>query len=53
VLSELIALDVFVRMPGVSPLDRCIRVSAGLPYDLDWFEEALPQALSAAAGRRS
>jgi len=52
VLSELIARDVFVRMPGVSPLDRCIRVSAGLPSDLDLFEEALPQALGAAAGRR-
>jgi histidinol-phosphate aminotransferase len=52
VLSELIARDVFVRMPGVSPLDRCIRVSAGLPSDLDVFEAALPQALGAAAGRR-
>lgn len=52
VLSELIARDVFVRMPGVSPLDRCIRVSAGLPSDLDAFEEALPQALRAAADRR-
>jgi histidinol-phosphate aminotransferase len=52
VLSELISRDVFVRMPGVSPLDRCIRVSAGLPSDLDAFEEVLPQALSAAAGRR-
>jgi histidinol-phosphate aminotransferase len=52
VLSELIARDVFVRMPSVSPLDRCIRVSAGLPSDLDAFEEVLPQALSAAAGRR-
>ncbi len=52
VLSELIARDVFVRMPGVSPLDRCIRVSAGLPSDLDWFEEVLPQALSAAASRQ-
>jgi histidinol-phosphate aminotransferase len=49
VLSELIARDVFVRMPGVSPLDRCIRVSAGLPSDLDVFAEALPQALRAAA----
>lgn len=49
VLTELIARDVFVRMPGVSPLDRCIRVSAGLPPDLDVFEETLPQALSAAA----
>lgn len=52
VLSALIDRDVFVRMPGVSPLDRCIRVSAGLPSDLDWFEEVLPQALSAAAVRR-
>ena len=49
VLSELITRDVFVRMPGVSPLDRCIRVSAGLPSDLDVFEEVLPQALRAAA----
>ena len=52
VLSELIARDVFVRMPGVSPLDRCIRVSAGLPSDLDLFEETLPEALRAAAGER-
>ncbi len=52
VLSELIARDVFVRMPGVSPLDRCIRVSAGLPSDLDVFEEALPLALGVAADRR-
>ena len=51
VLSELIDRGVFVRMPGVSPLDRCIRVSAGLPSDLDAFEEALPQALTAATGR--
>ena len=48
VLGELTARDVFVRMPSVAPLDRCIRVSAGLPSDLDVFEEALPQALSAA-----
>ena len=29
VLEELIARDVFVRMPGVAPLDRCIRVGCG------------------------
>lgn len=51
VLSGLTAGDVFVRMPGVSPLDRCIRVSAGTPSDLDAFEEALPHALDAAPGR--
>lgn len=47
VLAALIARDVFVRMPGVAPLDRCIRVSAGRPADLDVFEEVLPQALEA------
>ncbi len=48
VLAALIERDVFVRMPGVAPLDRCIRVSAGTEADLDVFEEMLPQALEAA-----
>jgi histidinol-phosphate aminotransferase len=48
VLAELINRDIFVRMPGVAPQDRCIRVSAGAKADLDAFEEALPQALKAA-----
>ena len=48
VLADLINRDVFVRMPGVAPLDRCIRVSAGTKTDLDVFEEALPEALKAA-----
>lgn len=48
VLRELIARDIFVRMPGVAPLDRCIRVSAGTDADLAAFAEALPQALKAA-----
>ena len=50
VLRELLARDVFVRMPGVPPLDRCIRISAGREPDLALLAEALPQALSAAAG---
>jgi histidinol-phosphate aminotransferase len=49
VLDELVARDVFVRMPSVRPLDRCIRVSAGRAGDLDLLAEALPQALRAAA----
>jgi histidinol-phosphate aminotransferase len=49
VLAELIARDIFVRMPGVRPLDRCIRVSAGRPGDLTLFAELLPEALRAAA----
>jgi histidinol-phosphate aminotransferase len=48
VLAALIERDVFVRMPGVAPLDRCIRISAGTRADLDVFEEMLPQALAAA-----
>ena len=48
VLAELIARDIFIRMPGVAPLDRCIRVSAGTDADLDAFAAALPPALQAA-----
>ena len=48
VLAELMARDIFVRMPGVAPLDRCIRVTAGRPTELDAFEEVLPEALRAA-----
>jgi len=50
VLEELIARDVFVRMPGVAPLDRCIRISAGTESDLAILAEALPEALRAARG---
>jgi len=48
VLRELIARGVFVRMPGVAPLDRCIRVTAGTETDLDVFEAAFLEALAAA-----
>ncbi len=37
--------NIFVRMPSVAPHDRCIRVSAGRPQDIDLFEAALPLAL--------
>ena len=52
VLRGLIACGVFVRMPGVAPLDRCIRVSCGRPADLDVLEDVLPRALDAARGGR-
>jgi histidinol-phosphate aminotransferase len=35
-------------MPGVPPLDRCIRVSAGTEPDLAVLAAALPGALGAA-----
>jgi histidinol-phosphate aminotransferase len=48
VLAELGALGVFIRMPGVAPLDRCIRISLGDDRTLDVLEETLPLALRAA-----
>ena len=49
VLTELISLGIFVRMPFVSPQDRCIRISVGKKRDLDKFEKALPIALERAS----
>ncbi|MBK5933768.1 histidinol-phosphate aminotransferase [Rhodovulum imhoffii] len=48
VLDGLVRHDVFVRMPGVAPLDRCIRVSAGPEAELDVFAQELPKALATA-----
>lgn len=50
VLSGLLARGIFVRMPGVAPLDRCIRVSCGTAADLDAFATALPAAVAEARG---
>jgi histidinol-phosphate aminotransferase len=48
VLEALIARDVFVRMPGVAPQNRAIRIGCGRPEELDVFEAELPAALAAA-----
>ncbi len=48
VLRETVARGVFIRMPGVAPLDRCIRISLGDEAALTAVEEVLPQALAAA-----
>lgn len=45
VLARLADLAVFVRMPSVAPLDRCLRISHGTAQDLDIFDQALSQAL--------
>jgi histidinol-phosphate aminotransferase len=50
VLDGLLAHDVFARMPGVAPLNRCIRVSCGRDEDLAIFADALPLALASALG---
>jgi histidinol-phosphate aminotransferase len=52
VLDGLLARGVFVRMPGVAPLDRCIRVTCGPDRALAQFEQALPRALAAARALR-
>ncbi|MBK0397744.1 pyridoxal phosphate-dependent aminotransferase [Limibaculum sp. M0105] len=53
VLRGLLARDVFVRMPGVAPLDRTIRVSAGRAHDLALFAAALPEALAEAGAAKA
>lgn len=43
--KALMTSQVFVRKPMAPGLDHCIRVSAGRPDELDWFEEVLPTAI--------
>ena len=47
VLRELEARGVFVRMPGVANLDRCIRVTVGTAPERSAFAAVLPEALAA------
>ncbi len=49
VLDALVARGVFIRMPGVAPLNRCIRVTAGTPADLAILAEELPVALASSS----
>ena len=46
ILDGLIARGVFVRMPAVEPMSRCIRLSAGRDEDLKIFEEALADVMA-------
>ncbi len=50
VLNGLLNRGIFVRMPGVAPLDRCIRISCGGAADLDLLAQAFPEALAEARG---
>lgn len=45
-VAALEADAVFIRMPGVAPLDRCIRISCAPAEELDLLAEALPRALA-------
>lgn len=45
IVNGLGARGVFIRMPGVAPLNRCIRISAGIETDMALLEETLPEVL--------
>ena len=46
IVDGLLVQGIFIRMPGVAPLNRCIRVSCGTIGDLDVLAEALPKVLA-------
>jgi histidinol-phosphate aminotransferase len=50
VLQGLLSRGIFIRKPMAPGLDRCIRISVGLPDELTLFAEELPSALVAARG---
>jgi histidinol-phosphate aminotransferase len=49
IVDGLLKHGIFIRMPGVAPLNRCIRVSCGDKKSLDLLAEALPKVLAGLA----
>lgn len=47
ILDGLVSRGIFIRMPGVAPLNRCIRVSVGPEPEMALFEQTLPEVLVA------
>jgi histidinol-phosphate aminotransferase len=45
IVDGLLQHGIFIRMPGVAPLNRCIRVSCGKEQDLALLAAALPKLL--------
>ncbi|WP_374300411.1 pyridoxal phosphate-dependent aminotransferase [Paracoccus sp. (in: a-proteobacteria)] len=45
-VDALAAQGVFIRMPGVAPLNRCIRISCAPEPELDILAQVLPQVMS-------
>ena len=50
ILKALQEEDIFIRMPGVAPLDRCIRVSVGRPEERKLFAAAFEKVLASLPG---
>jgi histidinol-phosphate aminotransferase len=45
IVDGLLQHGLFIRMPGVTPLNRCIRVSCGTEQDLELLAKVLPNVL--------
>jgi histidinol-phosphate aminotransferase len=52
IVDGLLQHGIFSRMPGVAPLNRCIRISCGDKNSLDLLAEALPKVLHSLGGKR-
>jgi histidinol-phosphate aminotransferase len=50
IVDGLLERGIFIRMPGVAPLNRCVRISCGTKVQLDLLQEVLPDVLARAAG---
>jgi histidinol-phosphate aminotransferase len=46
IVDGLLTQGIFIRMPGVAPLNRCIRISCGTKQNLDQLAEVLPRVLA-------
>jgi histidinol-phosphate aminotransferase len=46
IVDGLLQQGIFIRMPGIAPLNRCIRVSCGRERDLELLAAALPKVLA-------
>lgn len=46
ILDGLVSRGIFIRMPGVAPLNRCIRISTGPEPEIALFERALGEVVS-------
>jgi len=45
IMVKLLNRGIFIRMPGVEPQSRCIRISVGLDEELDMFEKEFSEVL--------
>ena len=45
-LSQLQEHDIFIRMPGVAPLNRCVRITVGTPSERTVFAKVFAQLIT-------